>query len=592
MLHSMKNHIFIVVLCLLLVTVASTTGLLLHSYTSALETQAYQQNEQALEQLSYYLNSYTEEIYNLTLIPYYYHNILELLKTKEPLTPREKLEKRRAIESFLDSALLLPRQDILQVYILADNAYRSTNYESLGPSYEKQIESDWYKEVMEKRELTVLLAGEDGSRNSNYFSVVNVIRDLINNERILGVIKVDATYNTLEKVCSNINLGTEGGISIRTEDGQIVYSSMAEEDGNLDGKIVCSYPLDNFGWTIYAVNSLDDLHRLSARARSAAMWISLVMIALVGLALLYLVAEVFRPMNRVIHLMEEVRAGDEKLRYRENRKDEIGYLGATLNDMLDRLDAMMHDTMALQERIYSAKISQRDIMLRMLYGQVQPHFIYNTLNTVTILIRRGEAERAVELINRLSGLLRGIAYINKDIPLHKELKLIEAYLAIHEVRFANCFSYQLNIEKECEDIIVPALILQPIVKNAVVHGRNESEDPVWVSVTAEMERDHLAVTIEDDGDGIEENRLAELQERLQDCERREDIDISDRDIKEYGGLGLVNVYMRLKLRYGEEGDLTINSEKGKGTVVRMIIPRSGDTQKLEKEKRHDKCNGC
>lgn len=567
---SLKTRFFILLSSFFLIIISILSYSLLKSFINGMQNEAYLQNEEALNQLTQYLDYYLDDVNKLTYIPYYHTDIINILKDAPVETALDRLSKRRELENFLNTLFLLPRKDILQVYIISDDVYYSSNPEIPRLSYTEQISSDWYRAVMENQDLTVLYPGADGVKSSPHFSVLNVIRDINNHDTILGVIKVDATFDTLKTVCNSINLGKNGGISIVAEDGSTVYSTAQNIETSRN--LISSRDLIHFGWKIYAINSLDNLHQLSSKALSTTISISVLVIVFSVLILLYVISSAFKPLNQIIGIMKEIRAGNRELRYIDARTDEIGYLGKSLNEMLDELNSMMAKSLELKQQIYEAAIAQQDIELRLLYGEIRPHFIYNTLNSITILIECGKSDIAIQLIDSFSKLLRGIAYINRTIFLNDEFDMVENYLKIHEIRFDYDLSYDLRLDDKCREIVIPALILQPIVENAILHGRNNTDAKMHISVNADICDEKVILTVKDNGVGIEERDLLRINQQLSMLNITSYLYDQSEKRDTHNGLGLSNILMRLRLYYKDNCNLYVDSQPNAGTTVTIEIP--------------------
>jgi two-component system sensor histidine kinase YesM len=279
----------------------------------------------------------------------------------------------------------------------------------------------------------------------------------------------------------------------------------------------------------------------------------------------------FKPFYSIIKLMKTVEAGDSAVRYHGTQADEIGYLGAAMNTMLDHMDSMFKENAELDKHIYQSRIFQRETQIQLLYSQIRPHLIYNTLNVISIMTQQNQTELAVDTINKLSLLLHGIAYINKEITINTELRLVESYLALYQLRYGDRLSYAIEVEKALQDYILPALVLQPIVENAVIHNDKSSSAYTYIRIYSEIQRDVFSICVADNGDGIPEDTLEVLNQKLK--QKHLENYSSVQDLSGISGIGLINVNTRIRMRFGGEYGLKIDSHTGKGTVVRMILPQ-------------------
>ena len=195
-----------------------------------------------------------------------------------------------------------------------------------------------------------------------------------------------------------------------------------------------------------------------------------------------------------------------------------------------------------------------ELRLQTLRMQINPHFLFNSLNAVAVLIQKNEPDRAVETVNRLAGFFRRTLEGTSDqwVPLERELEMANEYLAIAKVRYGERFEVIEDCEREARGVHVPSMLLQPLVENAVVHGIAEKPGKCTLSLSCRKLRDRLVIEISDDGAGC----------TLQD----------DPHFKE--GIGLTNVRLRLQQLYGDDHAFTIESRPGHGTRVTISMPMS------------------
>ncbi|MDR1560307.1 MAG: histidine kinase [Clostridiales bacterium] len=543
-----------------------------------------------LSQMSTNLDIYIDEIYRMTLTPYYSKEIMDLLQTPTPSTLQDKLAKRRAIDNFLNATMIFPRKDIQRVYLVADDSYVSDQYVTLVPSYKEQIVSDWYKKAMELDKAFVVLPSLDDfyySQSPQTFSVVNTLHNLDGSRTVCGVVKVDANFRAINEMCQTATLDETGGVMLMAEDNSVIFTNLPSErlseveegylrsgqikENNLHGDfIIHSAPMKHFGWRLIYVSSLTTVNEQIAGVVNAIIAISLICIAFISIGLYSVISHFLRPFYQIVDIMKEVADGRFSSRYKGNIRNEIGYMGNVLNEMLDSLSQSHERNIALNNSINKANILHREMQLRLLYSQIKPHFIYNTLNMISIQVQQQEPEAAVESINRLSLLLRGIAYIDKDIPLKKEVDLLDAYLAIQRVRYEDHISYSIEIASDLLEMVVPALILQPIVENSVNHAHREGSVKLNINIYSIMENDPACICIEDDGAGIPAAALARLQERLSK-NGDESMEIEN-ELSSLKGLGLVNLNTRLRTHFGDEYRITVQSGLNTGTRVYVPLP--------------------
>lgn len=230
------------------------------------------------------------------------------------------------------------------------------------------------------------------------------------------------------------------------------------------------------------------------------------------------------------------------------KEDEISYLTQEYHFMIQRLEHMI-------ERIYEEQEQKRKYEIEVLKGQIHPHFLYNTLIAIRYLNLTEQKEEVDQSLAALSNIM-AVYFKDKSSwqSVEKEMEFLKNYCYIQQMRYGNNFDTMIEYEEEISEILLPKMILQPIVENAVFHGLSSYESGGEIQVIAEKEGEYLSVLIRDNGVGFEKG------EKLKKTERH--------------GIGVENVKERLKLIYGEAASMSLESESGKGAEVRFIFPLS------------------
>lgn len=268
--------------------------------------------------------------------------------------------------------------------------------------------------------------------------------------------------------------------------------------------------------------------------------------------------------QRVEHFrkqMEKAASGSFELEEKLGGNDEISQL-------YDYLSIMIHDIQKLLSEVYQEKIhaeqlktSQKDAELKMLTSQINPHFLYNTLETIRMKARVNKQYEIEELVKMLGKILRSsIQAGEKEVAVKSEVELVEYYLKIQQYRFGERITYSIFVENGLENKMMMPLILQPIVENSIIHGLEGREENGHICIKVRSSDKDMVISVEDDGNGIETEKLAELRKELE----------SHRFKGEH--IGICNVNQRIKLKYGDSYGVTIDSLEGEGTIVEMRIP--------------------
>lgn len=259
--------------------------------------------------------------------------------------------------------------------------------------------------------------------------------------------------------------------------------------------------------------------------------------------------------------MQRAAAGNFDLEASLGGQDEIsdlyGYLGIMIGD-IQRLLAENY-----QERLHAEqlKTQQREAEFKALASQINPHFLYNTLETIRMKARVNHEPEIEELVKLLAKILRkSIQVGGSEVTVKAETELVEAYLKIQRYRFDERIQYRIQMNEEVENCRILPLILQPLVENSIIHGLETKEGTGCILIQIEERAEQLFITVEDDGVGMDEARLALLQKEL------------GRRSLERSHVGVCNVHERIRLRYGEEYGLSIQSVKGNMTRVVLHLP--------------------
>ncbi|MBE5872152.1 MAG: HAMP domain-containing protein [Lachnospiraceae bacterium] len=309
----------------------------------------------------------------------------------------------------------------------------------------------------------------------------------------------------------------------------------------------------------YQTNGMDVLNQnLNRQVDEFIVLWSLIVGSCVCVALLiaiFLVHGVLRPVERLYHVTEQLAEGNFDVRAKVYSGDEIAVLANSFNNMADNMQLLI-DKAKEDER----KMRQAD--LRLLQEQINPHFLYNTLDTIVWLIESNETEQAVEMVVTLSSFFRLVLSKGKEqISIREEEKHITSYLEIQKMRYHDIMEYDVQIDKVLYDYQILKLTLQPLVENALYHGIKYKRAKGYIHISGEKEDNLIRLTVRDNGVGMDENELEEIREEIErPCQETEK------------GFGLANVNERIHMYFGYQYGMTIDSKKGWGTIVEITIP--------------------
>ncbi|MEW4414873.1 histidine kinase [Clostridium sp. AN503] len=266
-------------------------------------------------------------------------------------------------------------------------------------------------------------------------------------------------------------------------------------------------------------------------------------------------ADILRPVKVLYEATQKVSEGDLSARADIHSRDEIEILAGGFNDMAENLQLLIKRTKEDEQKM-------RKLDLRLLQEQINPHFLYNTLDTIVWLIECNKADEAVNMVVTLSDFFRLVLSKGKEIiSLKEEQQHIRSYLEIQEVRYRDILEYHIQIDPGLYDYQILKLTLQPLVENALYHGIKYKRAKGAIRIRVEKREDILYLTVSDDGIGMDKEELAQLRKEVErPCNETEK------------GFGLANVNERIRMYFGVDYGMKIESEKGEGTTVTLTIP--------------------
>lgn len=320
------------------------------------------------------------------------------------------------------------------------------------------------------------------------------------------------------------------------------------------------------GWKTYSVVAVEKIFPQAAQLRGTIAMIVLLAVLIALVIVTVISYSITTPIRELSNAMKQVEQEHFDIEVHSKRKDEIGSLIVSFNYMVGKIRQLIYE-------VYQKKIEQKDAEIRALQAQINPHFLYNTLDSINwMLIERDELDIS-DVVISLGDILRyAIGGKNHLVPLRDEVHYIESYLCIQKNRLEERLDYRWELEEEALDFLVPKLILQPIVENAVLHGIEPLKKGGMILINAWREEDTLLVRVTDNGKGMDQQELEVLEEKIAGKKVCENI-------------GMRNIQRRIELTFGQEQAMEIQSIQGEGTIITLRMKailregeeRSGDS---------------
>ena len=275
----------------------------------------------------------------------------------------------------------------------------------------------------------------------------------------------------------------------------------------------------------------------------------------VGIMSYLIPLSITRPFKELSQVTDEIAKGNLSVRANVNTGVEATALSNSMNTMIDKINELL-------EQVTTEQIRLRKAEFELLQAQINPHFLYNTLDAIIWLAEAGEQKRVVGMVRNLSDFFRTSLNQGKDInPIKEEMLHVKSYLEIQHVRYQDILSYDIEVPESLYIYSIPKITIQPLVENALYHGIKNKRGMGHISIRGQAGEKDFTITVTDDGIGIDETRLRQVQSGIQNKV------LTGKDF-----YGLYNVCERIRLNFGEEYGIFIESVYGEGTGVRVILP--------------------
>lgn len=554
---SLSSIMIFFVVGMVLVALACGLAVFVSVFRRFVEQNAVISSEQAVVQASNTVYNYTEDME-------------EIMALIEDSYSRNKIERDHSLDT-----LLRIRKDVVAV----------TGYDENGKMVDSWTGSYQLKEkILKNLSYTPQEdAAEDGLQISephaetlleNYYPwVVSIRKDLENENGERHTVVIDIRFSKIANYVDEVGIGQHGYCFIMDKKGGIVYhpqqqliysglkseqtdSLMTAEDGSLVGKnvIYTIRSLDNCGWRIVGVSYIDEL--VTGKVRDA-IRILLAVIAFVVMTVfcssLLLTRMVSHPIQSLVKAMQDFEKNAEGFSYQPvHGSREMLALSDSFGHMVSRIQDLM-------EKVRREEITLRKTELKALQAQINPHFLYNTLDAIGWMCEEERSGDAVEMVNALARLFRiSISKGHELIPIGKEVEHARSYLMIQKFRYKNQFTYSFDIEEKCLPYLCNKITLQPIIENAIYHGINRMVDEGEIRICIREDKDDILFSVSDNGVGMSREKCEEILKS---------------EPGEQTGIGIKNVNDRIKIYFGEEYGITIESEPDEGTCVRIRMPK-------------------
>lgn len=563
---------FILVFLLALLPVCGLIVVLQSNFFAIMKNQASMYTARTIEKVSYDIELTLSELDKMALALQHDPALRQALSTEDTAAAQQCLNEvmqQNALAQSTGSAILLLNG--------SQRILASTYTEWTGLL--RMLGAQWLHRIVNSGGGRVLISGYSITKGQQLtpFKVLSLARGIFEEGKLLGYLMVEVPTEAIAKLCEGVSLGQNGFVALVDGDDYVIYNTNAASIGskfmhidNLSHEysyqettiynmkmLLVDIPATVSGIRVIGAIPMSELEQeLIVMRRGAACAIIVIMLA--AFAVVTMVTKrLCRPILEMEKAMKQVEKGDFSIRVSQNRSDEIGSLQRGFNHMVDQVNHLI-------AREYIAALRHREAQLNEMMAIINPHFIYNTLEAISMTAFINGDDDAVDMIGRLGDIFRAMTsdHGSRMLTLRQELKTVEDYLALINVRQDGKIHVSIQVDESLLDTSIMKFTLQPIVENSVLHGFNiQQGGNIWIHVQSGENNDVL-IAVEDDGIGVDEEMLKHLRQVLTDEEP------SPRKRP----MALKNVHDRLCLTFGSEYGLTLDSRPGGGLIVRVRIP--------------------
>ena len=477
------------------------------------------------------------------------------------------------------------KKDVVSIFLFDEEGKKILGNSPDNMRFYNIPDENWFKNALSEKTTFHFSAPHRQSlasiRNEEVISVSKSVKYSTAGTEKDGILLIELNFKTLTDLADKTNLGQGGHILILNDDDSIIYLSGKREQKDLSASIeiaVNNYlggfkteidsmemyininTLIQTRWRIVTINNVNEL-ALARREMLLILFVIFVLSFAVTAFVSFIISgRISSPLNQLKKSMLKIEKGDFHTKVEVSGQKEVVRLSRSFNSMLAEISRLM-------DKVVNEQREKRKTELKALQNQINPHFLYNTLDSIVWLAENKRTEDVITTVIALARFFRiSISKGETFIPVKDEISHIKNYLTIQKIRYVDKFEYNFEIDPEVYDFKVMKLILQPIVENAIYHGVGEETE--HITIRSYLDGGFLVFEVENTGYGITEERIEDIYSILKGENSKSSV-------------GMRNVYLRLKLFYGDKADIHISSELDELTIIKILIPaepgNKGDT---------------
>lgn len=577
--RSIQANIIAAFIYLIVITILIIALMAYYLAFDSLEINSKDYTSQLISQVNDYIDSYVTNMENISHVVFYNSDLREYLSDNILQDKAKEQSLAKKINNLM-SSILSSRSDINSIVVFGNNG--NIISEKVETRINKNInvrEQSWYQNALNADgDAAISSSHVQNLFQDEYRWVVSLSRSIKNydNGQSIGVMLVDLNFNVISSMCSKIKLGKRGYIFIVDSQGnivyhpqqQLVYSKLKNEDINRvletsngsfiadDGGEKRIYTVKTSmytGWKTVGVTYVNELVGNKKQMQTYYLIGGAVCLLIAIILAVFMSRRISKPVKILESSMNEAEKGNFDIKVNIESEDEIGELSKAFNIMIAKIKELMYQNVQEQEL-------KRKSELKALQAQINPHFLYNTLDSIIWMAEGKKCDEVVMMTSSLAKLFRlSISKGEEIITIRNEIEHIKSYLTIQKMRYRDKLDFEIEVDENIMKYKTLKILLQPLVENAIYHGIKNKIGTGVIRITGRMEVNSILLQVIDNGVGMSSEEVRNILKAATGSESG-------------SGVGVRNVNERIKIYFGENYGLEFTSTPDEGTAASIRLP--------------------